>query len=174
LPDGAGDFLAHQNLLVVGAQGDDGRLWASLFAGPRGFVSAPDDESVLVLARLAADDPVEPMTRRTGKLGLLAIDLETRIRLRLVSPAELCWPDYVGNSMLMTLGNIIENPHAALVFVDWATGTTLQLTGRAEVRRPAAGPRTVEFELDEAVYRPGSLRAHWSAPALSRFNPPVP
>src|SRR6185436_15299103 len=68
LPDGADDFLAHQDLLVVGAQDDDGRLWASLFVGPRGFVSAPDDESVQVLARLAADDPAEPMTRRAGKL----------------------------------------------------------------------------------------------------------
>ncbi|GAA2716584.1 pyridoxamine 5'-phosphate oxidase family protein [Actinoplanes palleronii] len=268
LPDGADDFLAHQSMLAVGAQAGDGRLWASLFVGPRGFVTAPDDVSVQVLARLAAADPVEPMTRRAGKLGLLAIDLETRIRLRmngtsapfpagfeleieqsfpncpkyiqkrtvlsldeaaepgpatrvpalteqmsglvahadtffvasasgtgdpdvshrggnpgfveLLSPTRLRWPDYVGNSMLMTLGNIIENPHTGLLFVDWATGTTLQLTGRATVRWPDgtgvtdSGPRAVEFELDEAVLLPRSLPAHWSAPTLSRFNPPLP
>ncbi|WP_430781565.1 pyridoxamine 5'-phosphate oxidase family protein [Actinoplanes sp. G11-F43] len=261
LPEGAGDFLAHQNLLVVGAQDDDGRLWASLFTGPRGFVTAPDDETVRVAARLAADDPAEPMTRRDGRLGLLAIDLATRIRLRMngtsaptpdglrltieqsfpncpkhirkrtvagpatghgggaepvraavltttmtdlvrradtffvatasdtgdpdvshrggnpgfaevLSPARLRWPDYRGNNMLMTLGNMIENPHAALLVVDWATGATLQLTGRAEVLWPA-GSRAVEFTVDEAVYRPSALPATWSEPALSRFNPPA-
>lgn len=268
LPDGADDFLEHQNLLVVGAQDDDGRLWASVFTGPRGFVSATGDASVLVQARLADDDPVAPMTRRAGKVGLLAIDLGTRIRLRmngdatplpdgllldieqsfpncpkyiqqrtvvgpaqarggpdetvkadalteamselvaradtffvasaseagdpdvshrggnpgfveLLSPTRLRWPDYVGNAMLMTLGNIVENPRTALTFLDWTSGAMLQLTGRAEVRWPegsdaaTAGPRSVEFELDEAVLRPHALPAAWSAPAMSRFNPPL-
>ena len=53
--------------------------------------------------------------------------------VQVLSPTRLRWPDYRGNSMFMTLGNIHMNPHCALLFVDWRTGTTLQLTGTAEI-----------------------------------------
>lgn len=43
-------------------------------------------------------------------------------------------PDYLGNSMYSTLGNIYENPKAALLFVDYKKGETLQLTGVAELQ----------------------------------------
>jgi predicted pyridoxine 5'-phosphate oxidase superfamily flavin-nucleotide-binding protein len=38
-------------------------------------------------------------------------------------------PDYPGNSMFNTLGNLSVNPRAGLLFVDFATSQTLQLTG---------------------------------------------
>ena len=43
-------------------------------------------------------------------------------------------PDYLGNSMFSTLGNIYENPKAALLFVNYKKGETLQLTGKAELQ----------------------------------------
>ena len=43
-------------------------------------------------------------------------------------------PDYLGNSMYSTLGNIYENPKASLLFVDYEKGETLQLTGTAELQ----------------------------------------
>ena len=43
-------------------------------------------------------------------------------------------PDYFGNSMYSTLGNIYENPKAALLFIDYEKGETLQLTGKAELQ----------------------------------------
>lgn len=43
-------------------------------------------------------------------------------------------PDYLGNSMFSTLGNIYENPKAALLFVDYDKGETLQLSGNAELQ----------------------------------------
>lgn len=43
-------------------------------------------------------------------------------------------PDYLGNSMFSTLGNIYENPKAALLFVDYKKGETLQITGNAELQ----------------------------------------
>lgn len=43
--------------------------------------------------------------------------------------ATLSWPDYTGNAMMMTLGNLLQEPSAGLLFLDWATGSTLQLTG---------------------------------------------
>jgi hypothetical protein len=43
-------------------------------------------------------------------------------------------PDYLGNSMFSTLGNIYENPKTALLFVDYNKGETLQLSGTAELQ----------------------------------------
>ncbi len=42
-------------------------------------------------------------------------------------------PDYQGNSMFNTLGNWIQHPAAGLLFIDFGTGATLQLTGGVEL-----------------------------------------
>lgn len=42
-------------------------------------------------------------------------------------------PDYRGNRYFNTLGNLLLDPRAALLFVDFARGEMLQLQGRAEV-----------------------------------------
>lgn len=42
-------------------------------------------------------------------------------------------PDYPGNKFYNTLGNLVVNPRAGLLFVDFANGDLLQLSGDAEV-----------------------------------------
>jgi predicted pyridoxine 5'-phosphate oxidase superfamily flavin-nucleotide-binding protein len=42
-------------------------------------------------------------------------------------------PDYPGNNYFNTLGNLLENPEAALLFPDFAKGCVLRLSGRARV-----------------------------------------
>jgi hypothetical protein len=46
---------------------------------------------------------------------------------------DLWWPDYAGNNMFNSLGNIAVDPATALLFIDFATGTTLQLSGTATI-----------------------------------------
>ncbi|WP_245794071.1 pyridoxamine 5'-phosphate oxidase family protein [Streptomyces pini] len=103
--------------------------------------------------------------------------------LQVLSPTRLRWPDYTGNAMLLTLGNLLVNPRAGLVVPDYATGTTLHLTGTARITwgaGRAGGPggaetgRTVEFTVTGVTELPGTLPAGWSPPEFSRFNPPVP
>ncbi|WP_436990030.1 pyridoxamine 5'-phosphate oxidase family protein [Streptomyces sp. enrichment culture] len=102
--------------------------------------------------------------------------------LQVLSPTRVRWPDYTGNAMFLTLGNLLTNPRAGLVVPDYATGTTLHLTGAAEIVWDAgdsggAGPadtgRAIEFAVTGVAELPGTLPAGWSPPALSRFNPPV-
>ncbi|MFJ7156128.1 pyridoxamine 5'-phosphate oxidase family protein [Streptomyces sp. NPDC101118] len=94
--------------------------------------------------------------------------------VEVLSPTELAWPDYAGNAMFLTLGNLVEEPRAGLLFPDWETGRTLQLTGRARTEYGPDGSRTVRFTVEETVEgeHPGRLR--WSAPDYSPANPPVP
>ncbi|MFD1828375.1 pyridoxamine 5'-phosphate oxidase family protein [Streptomyces desertarenae] len=103
--------------------------------------------------------------------------------LQVLSPTRLRWPDYTGNAMFLTLGNLLVNPRAGLVVPDYATGTTLHLTGTAQTVWDAgetegaalAGTgRLVEFTVTGVAELPGTLPAGWSPPAASRFNPPVP
>jgi len=51
--------------------------------------------------------------------------------VRILDERRIAFPDYNGNSMFNTLGNLTVNPHAALLFIDFDSGRTLQLTGRA-------------------------------------------
>jgi predicted pyridoxine 5'-phosphate oxidase superfamily flavin-nucleotide-binding protein len=69
-------------LLVVGSMDDAGRLWASLLAGPPGFVRSPTASSVRVTAEPLAGDPLRENLRAGAALGLLGIQLETRRRNR--------------------------------------------------------------------------------------------
>jgi hypothetical protein len=45
----------------------------------------------------------------------------------------LAWADYPGNNMFNSLGNLVLDQAAALLFADFATGRTLHLSGTAEV-----------------------------------------
>ncbi|ALV04943.1 pyridoxamine 5'-phosphate oxidase family protein [Roseateles depolymerans] len=42
-------------------------------------------------------------------------------------------PDFLGNHLFMTFGNLAVNPRAGVLFIDFDTGEVLTLTGRAEV-----------------------------------------
>ncbi|MEO0898267.1 MAG: pyridoxamine 5'-phosphate oxidase family protein [Bacteroidota bacterium] len=51
--------------------------------------------------------------------------------VEITETGDLRIPDYPGNSMYNTLGNIHAHPYAGLLFVDFEEGKTLQLTGKA-------------------------------------------
>ncbi|WP_068062797.1 pyridoxamine 5'-phosphate oxidase family protein [Nocardia xishanensis] len=95
--------------------------------------------------------------------------------LRVLSPTRLRWPDYRGNSMFMTLGNLAVRPHCGLLISDWPTGGALQLTGTAELNWDAdtfatGAQCSIDFTVTEVVWRDaGPLR--WSPPELSPVNP---
>lgn len=79
-------FLAQQQMLVLAAGGPGGEVWASVWFGPRGFAESRSDGGVLWVDRplLAAleVDPVAEVLAPGAAVGVLAIELETRRRLR--------------------------------------------------------------------------------------------
>ncbi|CAL9305709.1 pyridoxamine 5'-phosphate oxidase family protein [Streptomyces sp. SudanB66_2053] len=100
--------------------------------------------------------------------------------LEALGPTRLRWPDYAGNSMFNTLGNLEVNPRAGLLIPDWTTGTLLHLTGTAAVDwdpdHAAALPgaqRVVDFTVECLVRVDHASPLRWSAPQFSRFNPPA-
>jgi predicted pyridoxine 5'-phosphate oxidase superfamily flavin-nucleotide-binding protein len=107
-------------------------------------------------------------SHRGGQPGFVRVLDERRLRV----------PDYAGNNMFQTLGNIATDPRVGLLFVAFDTGTTLQLTGRArilwEVSDRAGLPgaeRAVEVEVDEVVEIAGQGPLGWRFVEYSPFNP---
>jgi predicted pyridoxine 5'-phosphate oxidase superfamily flavin-nucleotide-binding protein len=56
-----------------------------------------------------------------------------------VDGGRLWWPDYPGNNLFNSFGNLAVDPEASLLFLDFDAGRTLQLSGTAEVDWDAAG-----------------------------------
>ncbi|MGW4533394.1 pyridoxamine 5'-phosphate oxidase family protein [Nocardia sp. NPDC004340] len=96
--------------------------------------------------------------------------------LQVLSPTRLRWPDYRGNSMFMTLGNIAADPRCGLLVPDWGTGATLQLTGTAEITWDEAvftpgAQCAIDFTVTEVVEISGATPLRWTDPELSPVNP---
>jgi predicted pyridoxine 5'-phosphate oxidase superfamily flavin-nucleotide-binding protein len=83
--------------------------------------------------------------------------------VRVLNQQTLVWPDYPGNQMFQTLGNLVSYPNSGLLFIDFDDGRTLQLNGEARIRWEqdalASFPdaeRLVEFRLQEVVETVGA------------------
>ncbi len=78
--------------------------------------------------------------------------------VHVVGDDTLLIPDYAGNNHFNTLGNLMLDSRAGLLFVDFSSGDMLQLTGHAtiewddpELASFHGAQRLVRFVLDEAI-----------------------
>lgn len=98
-----------------------------------------------------------------------------------LSARRLRVPDYAGNSMFNTLGNLALDPACGLVIPDFANGRLLHLTGRAELLWDQADPQGLtggtgrfwEFEIEAWLLREHAMALSWEFLDASPFNPKV-
>jgi predicted pyridoxine 5'-phosphate oxidase superfamily flavin-nucleotide-binding protein len=84
-------FLARQRLLALTIAGDDGDLWTSVWFGQPGFVTSADGQRVSLRRALMAVSPDDPILKRLAigrEVGMLAIELTSRRRLRMNGTIE--------------------------------------------------------------------------------------
>lgn len=84
------------------------------------------------LATAHAESGVDA-SHRGGKPGFVRVENERRF----------VFADYAGNNMFNSLGNITSYPRAGLLFPDFTSGATLQITGAASIIWD--GPQITEF-----------------------------
>ena len=54
--------------------------------------------------------------------------------VRVLDERTLCIPDYDGNGMYRTWGNVLVNPHVGLLFLDFENPKRLRVNGTARIR----------------------------------------
>ncbi len=273
LTGAAARLMADIRLAVAASVDDRSRVWASLLTGPPGFLRPVDEQLMLIESQPHPSDHLARNLEARRELGLLAIDLATRRRLRfngralpdpehgiflavdqvygnctkyiqarrveperagpggspperssalneqqgvLIAAADtffiasyhpeggpdashrggapgfvrlldrrtLAFGEYPGNNMFNTLGNLAAQPRAGLLFLDFATGDTLQVAGSARLDwNPGRvadfrGARDVAviFEVEETLETRGagvrSAPADRSATGTSVTPPP--
>ncbi len=99
-------------------------------------------------------------SHRGGKPGFIRVD----------ESGVLTIPDFAGNLFFNTLGNILANGKAGLVFADFETGDLLHLSGDAEVVLDSpeiaafqGAERLWRFTPRHIVRRPEALALRWSS-----------
>ena len=243
-------FILEQSFGVAASLDSAGAVWASVLAGPPGFIQPVDHELVRIDASYA-DPGLLDHLKSHPSLGVLVIDLAARRRMRLngraivdggaiyldlaevypncpryirprrllvrdappapappvrsraldarqrelVARADtfciatfhrdggadashrggepgfvrvegdgaLAFPDYAGNNMFNSLGNLAEDPRAGLLFLDFDRGDALQVSGEASLdwrpeairSHPGASKLIVRFHPREVVELPG-------------------
>ena len=264
------DFLRARRFAVAAGIAPSGELWATVLTGDAGFLETIDAHRLRVGALPVAGDPFAEALRDGADVGLVAIDLLQRRRVRVNGRVELrldvykdgfdvmtrevfgncpkyiqarsgehassaggpietresralddwqrewihaadtffvatrnpdagadashrggepgfvdvidgsriAWPDFSGNRMFQTLGNLATDASAGLVFIDFEGGRTLQLSGRAAVdwdasraaRYPGA-ERVVDFTIARVVETRGRDELRRRLVERSPFNP---
>ncbi|WP_336356579.1 pyridoxamine 5'-phosphate oxidase family protein [Pseudomonas granadensis] len=87
---------------------------------------------------------------------------------------RLTIPDFAGNLHFNTLGNLLLNPKAGLLFIDFSTGDLLHLSGRTEILLEdpqieafQGAERLWTFEVEQVVRRPAALALRWRFDGMS-------
>ena len=107
------------------------------------------------------------VSHRGGVPGFVEITDERRLSI----------PDYSGNNFFNTIGNLIENPRAGLLFIDFDSGSILSMTGRAEVIWAEDEPleidgveRLIRFTLERGVRLDNLLPFEWQFEDYSPYS----
>ena len=97
----------------------------------------------------------------------------------MVGASTLRLPDYHGNGMFQSLGNLQIDPGAGLCIPDFASGRLLQLTGSACLLWDQPDPagqtggtgRFLEFKVDHWILRALPQRLEWDYIDASPYLP---
>jgi predicted pyridoxine 5'-phosphate oxidase superfamily flavin-nucleotide-binding protein len=107
------------------------------------------------------------VSHRGGRPGFIVVGADRR---------TLTVPDYSGNFYFNTIGNLLVEPRAGLLFIDFERGDLLSLAAGAEVvwdgpeveALPGA-ERLIRFTITEVIQVPGVVPLRWGPAHLSPF-----
>lgn len=107
--------------------------------------------------------------------------------VRVVAPDTLAFPDYDGNGMFRSLGNVLANPAVGMLFIDFTSPKRLRVNGHASVS--AEDPLLADFEGAQRITRVRATRIFPNCPRYihrmqlvesspyaprANYTPPVP
>lgn len=106
------------------------------------------------------------VSHRGGKPGFVHVDDDRCLTV----------PDYAGNQFFNTIGNLIANPRAGLLFIDFETGDLLYLAVEAEIiwegeplKAFEGAQRLLRFRVGEVRLVKAALPLRWGPVQVSPF-----
>lgn len=138
----------------------------SLDGGARAMIAAADTFYVASYVDVDGDTRRRSVdvSHRGGRPGFVRIDGDV-----------LTIPDFSGNLQFNTLGNLLSNPRAGLLFVDFVSGDVLQVSGTTELVFEGAelagfvgAERLWRLRVEQVVRRRGALMWRWQFGEYSR------
>jgi predicted pyridoxine 5'-phosphate oxidase superfamily flavin-nucleotide-binding protein len=142
--------VARQASPAEALNGLDDAARASIAASDTFFVASRSR------AEIESDGGLD-MSHRGGRPGFVGVHGDT-----------LAIPDFRGNRFFNTLGNLLGDPRAGLLFIDFASGDLLQLQGRAETEwtpgsaGPAGAERLWRVRVERGWRRRGAFPFAWT------------
>lgn len=82
---GALAFIGQQSMTVVSSTDENNQIWTSVLFGEPGFITAQDDQHILIDRDKIIQQPHDPLWKnieQNSQVGLVIIELSTRRRLR--------------------------------------------------------------------------------------------
>ena len=126
-------------------------------------IAGADTLFVATSARLGEPTGGVDVSHRGGPTGFVRIDGDV-----------LTIPDFSGNHYFNTLGNLVSEPRAALLFADFLTGDLLHLQGTTEIQWDGPEVRALDgaerlwrFHVERGWRRPGAMALRWIVPPAS-------
>lgn len=122
------------------------------------FIATAHPDSQARAGRPPDADAGVDVSHRGGKPGFVRMD-----------GATLTCPDFAGNRFFNTLGNLVLNPRAGLLFIDFENGDMLQVAADAriifdgpELDAFAGAERLLRFEVHSVRFVSRALPLRWS------------
>ncbi|MBV5291677.1 MAG: pyridoxamine 5'-phosphate oxidase family protein [Curvibacter lanceolatus] len=104
------------------------------------------------------------VSHRGGPPGFVRVD----------HPGQLSVPDFSGNFYFNTLGNLLLEPRAGLLFIDFERGDLLYVLAQAQLLTDAAAlhgfagaQRVLRLHLSQVLHLRGAWPWHWGPPQAS-------
>jgi uncharacterized protein len=101
--------------------------------------------------------------------------------VKVISSNAIAFPDYSGNNMFNTLGNIYVNPQVGLIFINFEESSTLQITGRAKILWDTeivssflGAERVILLRIDQVLESSENGSMQWEFVDYSPYNPSSP
>jgi len=152
-------YIRPRQLAADAPQADDGAATrgATLSAAQRELLARTE---TFFLGTTHPDRGVDT-SHRGGPAGFIRVE-----------DGALWWPDYPGNNMFTSFGNLAVDDTAAVLVPDFGTGTSLLLSGRAAVEWVTAGSagddggtgRRVRFTVQQVAGGPLPVREEPTTP----------
>jgi predicted pyridoxine 5'-phosphate oxidase superfamily flavin-nucleotide-binding protein len=82
--------------------------------------------------------------------------------VKVLDPHTLAFPNYDGNGMYLSTGNVLVNPHVGMLFIDFVQGHRMRLEGEASV--DLDDPLRADYPEAQFVVRVGARAVYPNCP----------